>query len=288
MSEFTYQAPDEKTFLIALKQIFQSMKCDSCLALLNCCASMEITSTGEYTRRRWNAYKTYVVFRTTLEGLRLVTDKLKKEILQQCDTLMPAQSGLEIVSVDFSPDLDLLSTDSDPEAFAESLIKLTASVDVELVKELLPSELVDKGRELSSVYQLLFLIENSLRRFIDKILRNAKGDNYIETIELNTTIRNNIKNRKNQEKKDQWIRVRGDSDIFYLDFIDIKFAIVNNWNYFKAVFPDQAWISVKLDELYKCRCLIAHNSDIGSHEIDVIRINYKSILLQICRDRVES
>ncbi|CAK8722363.1 hypothetical protein KKHLCK_11620 [Candidatus Electrothrix laxa] len=273
MSDFTYQKPDEKKFLVALKQTFQSMKRDSCLALLNCCASMEITSTGDYARR-WNAYKTYVVFRTTLEGLSLVTEELKEEILQRCDTLMPAQSGLEIVSVDFSPDLELVSTGLDPEEFAESLVKLTANFDVELAKELLPSELIDKGKELSNIYNMLFLVENSLRRFVDKVLRSAQDDNYIETIELNTAIRKNIKSRKNQEEKDKWIRVRGDSDIFYLDFIDIKFLIVNNWNYFKAVFPDQAWISVKIDELYKCRCLIAHNSDIGSHEIDVIRTNY--------------
>lgn len=249
---------------------------------------MEITSTGQFTRVRWDEYETYVVFRTTLEGLTLVTDELKIEILQQCDTLMPPERGLGIVKVDFSPDLNSISEDSDPEAFVDSLTKMVASFDVEMAKELLPSELVDKGHKLSSIYQMLFLIENSLRRFVDKVLRDAEGDGYFVTINLSVDIRNGVKARKAQEGKNQWIRVRGDSDIFYLDFIDIKFMIINNWKYFKAVFPDQPWISVKLDELYKCRCLIAHNSDIGSHEVDVIRINYKSILLQICRNRVEA
>ncbi len=287
MSKFTYQAPDEKKFLSALKQTFKQMKRDDCVKLLDYCASMEITSTGQFTGVRWDEYKTYVVFRTTLEGLKLVTDGLKSEILQQCDKLMPAQSGLGIVSVDFSPDFDSISEDSDPEAFVDSLTKMAASFDVELAKELLPSELVDKGHKLSGIYQMLFLIENSLRRFVDKVLRDAEGDSYFATIKLSTDIHNGVRKRKAQEEKNQWIRVRGDSDIFYLDFIDIKFLIINNWKYFKAVFPDQSWISVKLDELYKCRCLIAHNSDIGSHEVDVIRINYKSILLQICRNRVE-
>lgn len=288
MSEFTYQVPDEKKFLFALKETFKHMKRDDCVKLLNCCATMEITSTGQFTRARWNEYETYVVFRTTLEGLTLVTDELKKKILQQCDKLMPAQSGLGIVSVDFSPDFDSVSEDSDPEEFADSLTKMAANFDVELAKEFLPSELVDKGHKLSGIYQMLFLIENSLRRLVDKVLRDAEGDGYFATINLSAGIHGGVKARKAQERKNQWIRVRGDSDIFYLDFIDIKFVIMNNWKHFKAMFPDQAWIGVKLDELYKCRCLIAHNSDIGSHEVDVIRINYKSILLQICRDRVEA
>jgi hypothetical protein len=87
-----------------------------------------------------------------------------------------------------------------------------------------------------------------------------------------------------KNKKNKWIRVRSDSNLYYLDFIELGYLIKNNWQVFKSNFPSQEWILVKIDELYRCRNLIAHNSDIGAHEIDVLKINFKSILKQIGTD----
>jgi len=90
-----------------------------------------------------------------------------------------------------------------------------------------------------------------------------------------------IESRKKQEVKKQWMRIRGDSDLFYLDFKDLSPIILNNWDLFENYFPDQAWISTKIEELGDCRNLVAHNSYIGDHEKDLIRVYYKSILKQI-------
>ena len=82
-------------------------------------------------------------------------------------------------------------------------------------------------------------------------------------------------------KKNQWISIRGNSELFYLDFKELSTLIVNNWDFFKEYFPDQHWLNVKVDELGNCRNLIAHNSYVSSMERDVIRLNYNQILKQI-------
>ncbi len=75
--------------------------------------------------------------------------------------------------------------------------------------------------------------------------------------------------------------VRGGSELFYLDLKISVDLILNNWNLFKDYFPHQAWISSKIEELGNCRNLVAHNSVIGDHERNVIRVDFLSILRQI-------
>lgn len=68
--------------------------------------------------------------------------------------------------------------------------------------------------------------------------------------------------------------IRGGSDLFYLDFADIDDIIINNWELFKTYFPGQAWISSEITDLGNCRNLVAHNSNLGAHKKDVIRVNF--------------
>lgn len=86
---------------------------------------------------------------------------------------------------------------------------------------------------------------------------------------------------KKEEKQNKWLPLRGDKDIYYLDFIDLAKLIQNNWEFFKTYFPSQGWISTKIDELYKVRGLIAHNSYAGDDEKDMVALYYKQIVKQI-------
>ena len=127
----------------------------------------------------------------------------------------------------------------------------------------------------------LYYAENALRLFIDKIGMDSLDNDYFNSIKTSTEIRNKVLKRKQNEERNRWKSVRGDFDVFYLDFADIGSIIVNNWDIFSKYFPDQNWISSKIKELTECRNHIAHNSYIGSHERDIIRVNFTNILRQI-------
>jgi hypothetical protein len=100
-------------------------------------------------------------------------------------------------------------------------------------------------------------------------------------LKLNKDIQKKVSQRKEEERKNRWLRLRGDSDIFYLDFDDLGSIIQNNWELFSLYFPDMAWIMSKISEFSKCRNLVAHNSYLEKHEKDVVRVNYTSILKQL-------
>ena len=98
---------------------------------------------------------------------------------------------------------------------------------------------------------------------------------------MSNELKRKVTTRIEQEQKNKWLSVRGDPELFYLDFKDLGAIIQNNWDLFAPYFPDQIWILSKINELAECRNLVAHNSVIGDHERDVIRVNFNSILKQL-------
>ena len=145
----------------------------------------------------------------------------------------------------------------------------------EIKSQILPDDIIQKGKDMAEVYFYLYCVENSLRLFIEKVAKDRLGENYFGQLKISKEI------RKQQESKHKWLRLRGDSEIFYLDFKDFGTLIQNNWDLFSPFFPDQSWILTKINELAECRNLVAHNSFIGRHEREVIKVNYHSILKQL-------
>jgi hypothetical protein len=158
-------------------------------------------------------------------------------------------------------------------------IRREASFDI--VGEFLPEDVKTKGKEMSEAYILVYCMENSLRIFVEKICYNQYGDGYIQKIKMSTDLERKIKIRKAEEETNKWLSVRGGNDLFYLDLDDLGKIIQNNWDLFKGFFPSQNWIVVKIEEIAKCRNLIAHNSYIKTDDRKLLPLYYMHILKQI-------
>lgn len=152
---------------------------------------------------------------------------------------------------------------------------------VDIVGELLPDDIRTKGKEMSEAYVLSYYIENSLRIFIEKICANQYGTDFIKKIKISTDLIRKISNRRSDEDKNKWLSVRGGNDLFYLDLDDLGKLIQNNWDVFERFFPNQNWIVGKIEEITKCRNLIAHNSYIKKEERSLLPLYYMQILKQI-------
>lgn len=81
---------------------------------------------------------------------------------------------------------------------------------------------------MAESYVYLYCVENSIRIFIDKVLRDKFGAKYFRQINTNRSIKDKVKSRKEQENRNQWLPARGHIDIFYLDFGDLGNIIRNN------------------------------------------------------------
>jgi len=280
MSDFSYTPPDEGKFFKGVLQLLQKRNLVEHIKILRN-AKCEFDVSSSFSHVRWNGMYTTVVFRLPMndfELLNLEDQGLKTPLIKICSDLMPPNAGLDVLNVEFCPSLESIDGNDnlhdDLDEIVNNLAKQSSNFS-------LPDDVMVKGQQMAEVYLYLYVVENYLRLFIEKVLTEKFGLAYFANVVVPKSILNGIVVRKEQEKKNLWIGVRGNSDLFYFDFKDLGVLIQNNWDIFKIYFPDQAWISSKIDEMGNCRNLVAHNSVIGEHERDVIRINFRSITKQL-------
>jgi hypothetical protein len=237
-----------------------------------------ISTSTSFSRKRWNALWTEIRFYIPVEKLQQVSDTTSESLAEICDKIMPVEAGLDVMKVEFAP---LITQYGDEVNLVGSLEETSRSLSAEVIAQFLPQDVKDKGKEMAEVYLYLYCFENSLRMFIEKAAIEKLGAKYFSKLNLNKGLRENVARRREEENKKKWLRVRGDSDVFYLDFDDLGTLIQNNWDVFSEYFPDQNWIVTKIKEVADCRNLVAHNSYVESHEKDLIRVYYISILRQL-------
>lgn len=209
--------------------------------------------------------------------------KLAPKFVTTCGTLKEFKREMQAVSQPYVGRRTLIKNSFYPlinslfgtESMADAIADIVQQVDFGQLN-LLPQDIQDKGREMSDVYLYLYCIENPLRIFITEIMER-------ETIIVPTKVQETITKMKDSEKGSKYLPVRGDNDLYYCDFIQLGKIIVANWSIFGQYFPDknEHWLNVMVNKLYKIRCLVAHNSFVGDHERQSLKVYYKNITLQL-------
>jgi hypothetical protein len=276
---FTYEAPNDEKYLQALLKLLKA-KGETKLYELLKNSKCAFDASSSFSRARWNALYTTVYFYIPLENFDVldIDEKNKSRLIGYCDTIMPKDIGYDVMHVELSPSLD--SEQAEHHSLESDLEEFSNTVG-ETENFHIPEDVLLKGKEMMSVYLYLYAIENYLRFFIEQVCINVYGQEYFSQLTLTKIIKDTISGRKRNEEKNRWISVRGSSDLFYLDFIELSALIQNNWDLFKEYFPDQSWISSKLNELYGIRNLVAHNSYVGQHERNILQVTFRSIVKQL-------
>ncbi|PIN82284.1 MAG: hypothetical protein COV65_07230, partial [Nitrosopumilales archaeon CG11_big_fil_rev_8_21_14_0_20_33_24] len=106
-------------------------------------------------------------------------------------------------------------------------------------------------------YNTLYRLENHLRKFIERKLRERYGATWW-TDGVLQTLRAKADSRKEDEHINAWEVSKTSSDLEYLEFPDLGKIIVNQWSIFESIFSDQQATTTKLNELEKIRNAIAH------------------------------
>lgn len=275
--DFTYKLPDNNAFNEAIKVVASSIpmlqenrkKLQRLLDVGQC----EIIDTGKFSGRRWDAMGANVnVFVPLSMYPEFGSDaSLKGSILRICEQVLPASAGFDILEVTISPQLN-----------ATEPINAIDEIDKDVVDEKfigLNEDLIRKGKQMAKAYITLYALENHLREFIHKVLTQKIGTDYSKAI--SPKLRKSIENLKNQEKTKKWLSLRGDNDLYYLDFRELADLIISNWVHFSDVISDQHWIKVKIEEMYNIRCLIAHNSYISDENFELLNVTTRQLLKQI-------
>lgn len=135
--------------------------------------------------------------------------------------------------------------------------------------DLIPQELINKAQQNTEVYPALFIFENSIRNFIQKILERRYGKKWWEN-KVNKHTKESVEQRMKSEIMNPWHGHRGAHEIHYADFSELAVIIRNNavdFNpYFKRIKGKMFWLTQKLDELAMSRNNIAHVSPLRKRD----------------------
>lgn len=279
--DFTYEIPDEEKFLWAVVMRIK-IKGNPELASLLSESKCSITTSSDYSKKRWNAYYTTVDFAVPLnnyeKALAKISGEYKEIVKETCNEVMPPKVGYDVMDVTVSISLeDRLQKADTLEDLKDIISKLPSKVkDI-----VIPEDILEKAKEMSEVYLYTYCAENSIRLFIEKVAEKNYGTDHLSKLKLNSKMQDKIKTRKDSQAKTKWVSARGSSDIFYLDIDDLACVIANNWGIFKDYFSSYGWIETNIKEIADCRNPVAHHSYLQEHEREIIRLNFIKILKQI-------
>ncbi len=128
---------------------------------------------------------------------------------------------------------------------------------------------------MSSVFMVFYCLENSVRELIQERLAERHSLTWW-TDKIPKNIRDNVEKLKDKEKVNRYHAQRSANNIGYTFFGQLCQIIINNWEDFSDLFPDQHWINSRFNDLEMSRNIIMHTGNLPAIEIDRIE--------SICRD----
>ncbi|MBR3946686.1 MAG: hypothetical protein IKJ56_06230 [Bacteroidales bacterium] len=273
--EYTYKLPKDRELFEGVKIMIKAMpssEVNNELIKLLDIANWEIQETGLYCG--WNRLGIVVYLNIPIQvyiGIESQKDTLESHLKEICNKVIPTVAGYSVVEVVIS---SILGATKNP---IEEIMKIVPDDNYLSIT----NDLIEKGKRMANAYVFLYALENHIRKYIDTKLTEKIGADYIISIAIPKKLKQGIETRKSQEQSKKWLPLRGDNNLYYLDFIDLADVIANNWDYFKDDIPSQEWIKIKMQDVYDIRCLIAHNSYISDDNIQLLESTTKQIISQL-------
>lgn len=127
-----------------------------------------------------------------------------------------------------------------------------------------------QASQMREVYVGFFCLENAARELITQRLQERHGSSWWVQ-KVPKKIRDSVDTLKQKEQKNRYLSSRSVSEIGYTFFGNLCQIIIANWDDFNDLFPDQAWVTSRFNDLEACRNIIMHTNVLPQEEID--RIN---------------
>lgn len=146
--------------------------------------------------------------------------------------------------------------------------------------DLLDEALVDSAKVMATVYTTIAAFENTVRRFVVKVLMENKGETWWEE-GVSEKIRKKAEERKKEEEKIRWHTPRGDSMINYTEFGDLVSILSQNFSLFEDYIISIDWARQIIQTLERSRNVIMHSGELGRKDIERIGTNIRDWISQV-------
>lgn len=140
---------------------------------------------------------------------------------------------------------------------------------------ILSTKKISEAKEMASIFTFLYILENSIREFIDKMMTSEFGDNWFES-RAPKGLRESVKERMTDDKKNSWHQRRGARSIDYLDFNQLP-ALVRKIEktVIPNIIPSLEWFTQLVDEVYKSRCVVCHMNPLDEDNIQAVKLRLR-------------
>lgn len=146
--------------------------------------------------------------------------------------------------------------------------------DIKFSDPILPQKKITEAVEMADVYPLIYVLENSAREFIDKIMTTQYGNNWWDS-QAPEPLKKDVSKRMRYDEKNSWHQRRGARPIDYLDLkdlpslmeeIDIEKIVVPN------IIPSLKWFRQLIEQVYKSRCVVCHMNPLDKNNIQAVNV----------------
>lgn len=129
---------------------------------------------------------------------------------------------------------------------------------------------LNEANEMSDIFPYLYILENSIREFIERVMTAKFGTNWWES-QAPKHLRDDVTIKMTGDKRDSWHQRRGDRPIDYLDFKELP-SLMNKIEQFVVpdIIPDLDWFRQLVKQIYKSRCVICHMNPLDKTNIDAV------------------
>ena len=132
----------------------------------------------------------------------------------------------------------------------------------------------DEAAEASEHYEVIYCLEQSIRKLISETLQEAAGPDWWNSGKVRQQVQQEVTKRLNAEKESGMTQ-RSTELIDYTTFGELPVIISANWDDFKTVLDDQRAVTRVLGNLNLLRNPVAHCSPMAPDEVERLRLSVK-------------
>lgn len=142
---------------------------------------------------------------------------------------------------------------------------------------LLSAEKIREARDMAAVYPILYVLENSMREVVDRVMKAKFGADWWDTALTSGKLKNLKEKSDSRRKKEDlmsWHQRRGARPIDYIDIGELGDIINGKQDLF---FPDvlgstREWFEQFMRELEPSRNVLAHMNPLSTTNVDDLRV----------------
>lgn len=146
---------------------------------------------------------------------------------------------------------------------------------------ILPDHKLSEAKQMASVYPLLYVLENSVREVIDRVMTAKSGKDWWGK-EAPRKLRDLVEGRMADDQRNSWHQRRGSRPVDYLDLNDlpnlmrkIQGVVV------PGIIPTVEWFADLVNELYRSRCVLCHMNPLDNDNAQAVKLRFRQWQKQV-------